>query len=247
MVKQSIATGGAAAAAASEADKTALRGELTELQGEMAEASARGEKVHHLHDQVNPRDIGCMDCYFDCCVYVARGCVEGMAATVMIFFLFFYFIFYLIYKFFGSLAACFYSKRNCCSNTGPRGTGHNPCGPCLGGLIKLIVYLCFGLLGGLAYIFYIAALGPLNLLALLSDTYADELKNTRFSLTLLLEEEEDMPSASGQVADVETGLAEAKQQKERVSPSKQVAPDESPPAEEVAGAEAVVPFKPIDR
>lgn len=178
-----------------------------------------------------------------CC----RFMVETATACFMIFVLAFYFLFFLVYKFFGSLAACFYSRRNCCSNTGPRGSGHNPCGPCLGWLIRLIFYVLFGVIGAVAFMFYLCSLGPLRALAMISETYAEEYADSKFSLTLLLEEVEATPSPSGQVHDEELGL----EQTRGPSPSKVTAARDAwgqdAPREEMMQPEAVRPFEMIDR
>lgn len=216
--------------------------DMRDVHREMEEASSRGEAVLTIAEQVRPPHVYISDCYLDC----IRVCP-------MVLFIFFYFLFVVIYKFFGSFAACFYSRRKCCHNTGPKGTGHNPCGPCLGSLINLVFYLLFAIFASIAFVFYIACLGPLRLLACMSTVYETEYAAMRFSLTVLMEEDAgERPSQpSNRVGDVEMGLAESRgepggsgsppraKQTAVVTPSKVQVTDEP-------SFEAVMPFKPVD-
>lgn len=80
------------------------------------------------------------------------------------------------------------------------------------------------------------------MLALISETYKKEYGEKRFSLTLLLEEEETRPVASGRVADKDIGLAQTKSP----NPKKVLQGwDEEAPRlhEEIMPAEAVVPLE----
>lgn len=153
---------------------------------EMTLGGSKGEESQQAEVVVDQEDESTGNICLDALLAVGRCIASGVVASVMILFLIFYGAFYMVYKCFGSCAGCCYDQRNCCgvSNGRKPTQSRNPCGICLRLLIQAIFYSFFAVLGSVSYVFYMLSLGPLKLLALISDAYALEYKEYVFHLRM---------------------------------------------------------------